>query len=176
MIIDLFQISDSEHPFSFEISPADIEWDEETARLEKTITIAGKLKKGIAQVDVAGKITGEIELDCARCLNKASYTLDFPFKAVFVTEENYTTDAEAELRGDDLEVAVYDGASIDLSELAREQILLNLPIRFVCRDDCRGLCRRCGADLNNQDCDCPTHETDPRWAALLYLQFVKYID
>ena len=63
-------------------------------------------------------------------------------------------------------LAAFEGDSIDLDELVREQILLALPTRHLCREDCKGLCQKCGADLNAGDCSCEQGETDPRWAAL----------
>lgn len=170
MIIDLFQLSEPEHRFDFEISLADISLDEESARLAKPVKIDGKLKKGIAQVDVEGTIESEMEIDCTRCLNPTLTALDFPFKVVYVTAENYTPDAEAVLRGEDLDVSVYDGEIVDLAELAREQILLNLPARFLCADDCKGLCAKCGANKNAADCGCEQKEIDPRWSALKELK------
>ena len=171
MIIDLFQLSEPTFDFNYEIPPAEIHLEEETARLEKSVKIAGSLRKGIAQTDVQGNIRAEVEIDCTRCLSSAKAPLDFPFKVTYVTEENYTQDPEAELRADDLDVAVYDGEKIDLSELAREQILLNLPTQFLCREDCRGLCAKCGADKNTVNCSCEEKEIDPRWSGLKDLRF-----
>jgi uncharacterized protein len=170
MIIDLYELSEPILDFSFEIPPAEIDLDEETARLDQPVTISGTLRRGIAQTDIAGSITGEIEIDCTRCLAPARMPLNFPFKAVYVTEENYTQDAEAELRAEDLDVAVFDGDKIDLSDLAREQILLNLPARFLCREDCRGLCAKCGVNRNTVNCNCEEKEIDPRWQGLRELQ------
>lgn len=166
MIIDLFEISDPVFDFNVEISPADIDLEEDTARIEKPVRIAGSLSKKIAQVDIAGNISAEIEIDCTRCLSPTETTLDFPFKVVYVTQENYTQNEEAELRAEDLEVAIFEGDKIDLSGLAREQILLNLPTRFLCRENCRGLCPKCGANRNAVNCNCEEKELDPRWQGL----------
>lgn len=170
MNIDLFGLQEPALDFDFEISPAEINLNEETARLEQPVKIAGTLRKKIAQVDIEGQISGEIEIDCTRCLAGVKTALDFPFRAVYVTPENYTQDAEAELRAEDLEVAVFDGHQIDLTELAREQVLLNLPTRFLCREDCRGLCPKCGANQNTVNCNCAEKEIDPRWSALKELK------
>ena len=166
MIIDLFQLSEPDLDFDFELPAAEVDLEEDTARLEKTVRLAGRLRKGIAQVDIEGRLTGEIELECTRCLTRAKTPLDFPFKAVYVTSENYTTDTEAELRAADLDVSIFEGDKIDLSELAREQILLNLPVRFLCSENCRGLCAKCGADKNTVNCNCQENEIDPRWQGL----------
>ena len=166
MIIDLLQLSDHEKDFAFELQPDEIELDEETARLNKPVKITGKLKKGIAQVDVSGEIKGEIELDCTRCIQAQKTILDIPFNVEYVSTEYYTSNKEAELGERDLEVAVYEDDKINLNELVREQILLNLPIRFYCKEDCKGLCLKCGANKNLTDCSCEEKEIDPRWSAL----------
>ena len=166
MNIDLYGLSQPAHDFDIEISAADLNLDEESARVEKPVKITGTLRKGIAQVDIEGNIRGEIEIDCTRCLAATETPIDFSFKVAYVTPENYTQDPEAELRAEDLEVAVFEGDKIDLNELAREQILLNLPIRFLCSQDCRGLCPKCGVNKNTVDCNCEEKEIDPRWEAL----------
>jgi len=62
--------------------------------------------------------------------------------------------------------AAYEGDAVDLDELVREQILLALPSRRLCREECKGLCPTCGADLNAGRCACEQREVDPRWSAL----------
>jgi uncharacterized protein len=167
MIIDLIQQTEPEIAFSFTSQP---DLEEETARVVEPVKTEGKVRKGIAQVDVEGVIRGEVEFDCTRCLTNVVQKLDIPFNAAFVTEENYTSEKEAELRSDDLDVSIYDGEKIDLTDLVREQILLNLPTQILCRDDCRGLCQKCGANLNEVNCNCEEKEIDPRWSALKNLK------
>jgi len=166
MIIELFELSEPVSDFNVELSPAEINLEEESVRLDKPVKIEGKIKKGIAQTDVEGRIAADFEMDCTRCLSVARTGLNFPFKVTFVTEENYTQDAEAELRADDLDVAIFSGDKIDLAELGREQILLNLPVRFLCEENCKGLCPKCGVNKNTVNCDCEEKEIDPRWLGL----------
>ena len=170
MVIDVVALKEPILDFKNEIPAAEMNLDEEKARLAKPVQIAGKLRKGIAQIDIEGRITGEIEIECDRCLKHRAVPLDVPFKVGYVAEEHYTEQSEAELRADDLDVDVYDGERIDLTELAREQILLNLSERFLCREDCRGLCPKCGADRNAVNCDCEEKEIDPRWQGLRELK------
>ena len=166
MIIDLFQIGEHEKDFAFELQPNEIEMDEDIARLKKAVKIAGKVKKQLAQVDVSGEIKGEIELDCTRCLQPQITVLDIPFNVEYISAEHSTSAKDAELGERDLEVAVYEDDKINLDELAREQILLSLPTRFYCKDDCCGLCPICGANKNQTDCNCEVKDVDPRWSAL----------
>jgi uncharacterized protein len=167
MIIDLIQQTETEIAFDFTTQP---DLEEESARVSKPVRAVGRVRKGIAQVDVEGRVSGEIEAECTRCLQTATHKFDVPLKAAFVTEENYTSEKEAELRSDDLDVSIYDGEKIDLTDLVREQILLDLPTQILCREDCRGLCQKCGANLNEVNCNCEENETDPRWSALKNLK------
>lgn len=170
MIIDLLQLSNTEREFVYELQPAEIVLDEESARLNKPVNVKAKLKKGIAQVDVSGEITGTIEMDCARCLLAQETPLAITFDVEFISAEHATSDKDAELGERDLEVAVYIDDKIDLNELVREQILLSLPTRFYCNDDCKGLCLKCGANKNLTNCNCDGKEIDPRWAKLKNLK------
>jgi uncharacterized protein len=167
MIIDLTKLTEPEITFDFASQP---DLEEEAARVARPVRAVGKLRKGIAQVDVEARITGEVELECTRCLREATHRLDVPLKAAFVTEENYTSEKEAEVRSADLDVSVYDGEEIDLADLVREHILLDLPTQILCREDCKGLCQQCGANLNEVNCHCEENETDPRWSALKNLK------
>ncbi len=170
MIIDLITLRDSPHEFEFSFAPEEIDLDSEYAELKNAVRVKGKLTKHIAQTDVAGTISAELKLECSRCLQKIDNDLEFAFEAAFVTPENFTASKEAELNANDLDVSVIEGNEIDLTELVREQILLNLPEQVFCREDCKGLCEKCGANRNLIDCNCKEKEIDPRWAALKNLK------
>lgn len=168
MIINLAELADNETKiFEFAAQP---DLEDETARLARPAAISGKLKKGIAQVDVSGEIDGEIEIDCARCAAASALDLKISFSVAYVSAEHYAQDREAEIKGADLEVAIYENDEVNLDELAREQITLNLPTQAFCRENCRGLCQKCGANKNMQECNCEETEVDPRWSALKNLK------
>jgi uncharacterized protein len=169
MIINLFQIENN-MPFDLSIEPSSIDLEDETISLTKPLQLIGKLTKKSVQVDVEGKINGEIELICSRCLENAATNIENAFKVAFITNDYFTTETEAELNEEDLDVSLYDGETIDLIELAREQMLLEVPTHFVCKSDCKGLCPKCGNNLNNQTCNCETKEIDPRWQSLRKLK------
>lgn len=170
MIVDLTTLKDSETLFDFSLAPEELELEGEPANLKNGVRAQVKLKKGIAQTDVEGTIFADVEIDCSRCLQPTESSLEIPFKAVFVTPENYTEEKESELNNGDLEVSIFEGNEINLTELVREQILLNLPIQVFCREDCQGLCPKCGANQNLIDCKCKENEIDPRWASLKNLK------
>ena len=170
MIIDLITLRDSPYEFEFSLTPEEIDLDGDEAELKNAIKVKGKLTKHIVQSDVEGTIGAELEIECSRCLQVIDKELEFAFEAAFVTPENFTGTKEAELNANDLDVSVFEGDKIDLTELVREQILLNLPEQVFCREDCKGLCEKCGANRNLIDCNCKEKEVDPRWAALKNLK------
>ncbi len=112
-----------------------------------------------------GSIAGFFDVSCVRCLAPASVVLDEP--EVTVT---FVSVAEAEAADWDLEDAssyAYDGDEIDLEPLVRETLVLAVPIAPLCGDGCRGLCRSCGADLNQEPCSCDQSLTASPWKAAL---------
>jgi uncharacterized protein len=85
---------------------------------------------------------------------------------VFVDASRETTERESEIAVSDMDQSLVIGGRIDLREVVREQILLALPEQVLCREDCRGLCAKCGGNRNLINCSCDRDEIDPRWAAL----------
>ncbi len=101
-----------------------------------------------------GTVEGAWEGPCRRCLTPVQGRLRTDVQELF---ESNPRDGESYRLGHD---------RVDLEPLARESLVLDLPLAPLCREDCRGLCPTCGADLNQGDCDCPPAEPDARWAAL----------
>src|SRR5262245_31530276 len=106
---------------------------------------------------------GTIELQlsplCDRCGKNFSERLTYPFELFFFTET--PADAEASAAAETLV-----GDELDLGPYLKEQTVLALPMGFLCRADCPGLCSKCGADLSTERCLCPPESPDERWAAL----------
>lgn len=166
MIIDLAALKEKRTSFDFSLPAGEINLGDEAVKLNDRVKVEGKLTQGIAQTDIEGKIFVDVELECTRCLEPVQSFMEIPFEAVFVTPENYTEAAEVQVTAEDLEVAVFEGDEVNLTELAREQILLAIPTRVFCREDCKGFCQKCGANRNLIDCNCEEKEIDPRWQGL----------
>lgn len=166
MIIDLLNLEKS--PFDFEVSfDADaINLESQTVELKNEVEVRATLTKHIMQADVEGEIFAEAETECSRCLLEITEDLRVPFEVSYVEPENYPQAQETELNEDDLSVAILNDDKIDVVELVREQILLNLPEYIYCKKDCKGLCEICAANRNLIDCKCEEKEIDPRWSAL----------
>ena len=170
MIVDLMTLGNSPLDFEFSLKAREIDLEGEQAKLKNAVNVYGTLTKHIAQTDVEATISADLEIECTRCLQAIEQKLEFVFEAAFVTKEHYTTAKEAEIGAKDLDVSIVEDDKIDLSELVREQILLNLPEQVFCREECKGLCEKCGANLNLIDCNCREKEIDPRWSALKNLK------
>lgn len=112
-----------------------------------------------------GALHGQVIGTCARCLEEYAFGVDQPF--VFVLAPRVAEVGGARLSADDMALSYYEGEEIDLTPLVHEQIILALPTRPLCGEACRGLCPRCGANLNAGACGCATTASpDPRLAAL----------
>lgn len=170
MIIDLITLEKSPFEFDLEFSPEEIDLESDEAKLKGGANLSGILTKHIVQTDIEGKINAELELECTRCLQKVDQNFEIPFQTAFVASEHFTQNKEAELNADDLDISIIEDNKINLIELVREQILLNLPEQIFCLEDCQGLCPKCGANRNLIDCNCIEKEVDPRWRGLRELK------
>jgi uncharacterized protein len=108
----------------------------------------------------------QVRLPCSRCLEPFDLKIKTGFSATAVPEIPSLIDQEAaddiELTADDLNVIAYSGDSIDLRNEIAQQIIMALPFKPLCRDTCKGLCSRCGVDLNQTSCRCsPLDEKSP---------------
>jgi uncharacterized protein len=103
-------------------------------------------------------------------LNEVIIPIEAPFDLIYLPEDPAAgKSGETELHNRDLDLAVYENDQINLDDLVLEQLELNLPIRVLCREDCRGLCSECGADLNLEECQCQK-PVDSRWQVLADLK------
>jgi DUF177 domain-containing protein len=120
----------------------------------------------IKDIRLRGRLSAGLELQCARCLEPVQRDVKREFELLYRPlgtdagrDELSVTDAEAE-------IGYYQGDGLLLEDVLREQVLLALPLKVTCREDCKGLCPHCGKNLNQEQCSCTTEVEDPRWAAL----------
>ena len=105
------------------------------------------------RVTVRGDVSGTVHLECVRCLREFDLEVSVPF-TIFADRRGSSTSAEEEVLERDDYMLFHDGRRLDLRESVRETLLLELPITPYCREDCPGLCPKCGADLNLGPCGC----------------------
>jgi len=170
MKVDLLSLTDEPRPFSFSIDKDNVDLETEGIKVVGDVEMIGEVGRNAAKTDVRGSVKAPLETDCTRCLTPIRRELDVVFQIDFVGREMLPGSKETHLESNDLDTDILEGDEIDLAEIAREQILLNLPETTLCREDCRGICPTCGTDLNEGDCRCGEDEIDPRWAALKNLK------
>jgi len=107
-----------------------------------------------------GRIDAPMSGRCARCAEMYPFPVEAEFHFL-VTPRDEGDDATGE---EDVDLSVYDGDEVDLAPLVRERVLLSLPTMPLCNEECRGLCPRCGTNLNSEQCTCPVSDGDPRMA------------
>jgi uncharacterized protein len=139
-----------------------LEWGRLTGRLEKDDD---------QSVHFRGRLQARLRLHCGRCLEPFVNDLDEELDLFYMPRGAETGDEEqeqdVELSDRDMVVAYYVDGRIDLGESVREQIHLAVPLRRLCREDCRGLCPSCGLNRNTASCDCrPAETADERLAPL----------
>ena len=117
------------------------------------------------EVFLTGEVSAGAAASCARCAEEFMATNRRQFRYVMAPKA-VGYDKRADLCADDLEFSLYEGENIDLTPLVREQVLLALADRPLCREDCKGLCLHCGSNLNEGDCGCTSEARDPRLTVL----------
>ena len=122
------------------------------------------------QIRVWGTLHMRLEMVCARCLEPVSEEISRDFDLYYQPMSKIARDEEAQLKDEDTEIAFFEGDGLFLADVLAEQVNLALPMKVICRSDCRGLCPHCGASLNNEECRCEAHSADPRMAPLARLK------
>jgi uncharacterized protein len=170
--IEVESLTGAAKPFAHTYRPEEVALDEdEHARLTSPAVVEGVASRKGEEVRLRGKIKTEVEVACDRCLAAVRRPLEVEFDTAFIPQESEAGKTEnVELLSADMGLAAYEGDAVDLDELVREQVVLALPSRRLCREECKGLCPKCGADLNAGDCSCERGEIDPRWSALAGLK------
>ena len=110
------------------------------------------------------------EMPCARCLDPVAHRLEEHFDLLFRPTGVDASAAEHAISTSDTEIGYYEGGRLAVEDVLREQVLLSLPARALCRDDCKGLCPRCGSNRNSETCACNESHVDARWSALADLR------
>ena len=135
------------------IDPSELEPDIPAHGLAEALSFIGRASRNGAGVVVKGNLAGSVRSQCSRCLGDFKAPVDMGVDTMFLPRSEREDD-EAEIADDDENFSYYDGDSIDLLREIKDLIIVSLPIKSICSDDCKGLCPHCGADLNASPCQC----------------------
>ena len=128
-------------------------------------------------VEIDGDIETSVRLPCSRCLRpfeislKPHFTLTYMRRATDIIED--AEPKEVELSAEDMGIVYFQGEKINLKDTIQEQVIMEFPLRALCKQDCKGLCPRCGADLNEDPCDCDRRSWPGKFAVLKNLKLEK---
>jgi len=122
------------------------------------------------QIRIYGTFHTRLEMVCARCLDTVVEEVSKNFDLFYRPVNSVSREEEFRLNLDDTEIAFFEGDGLFLADVLAEQVNLSLPMKVICRSDCRGLCPHCGVNLNQEECRCETHAADPRLAPLARLK------
>ncbi|MCS7314934.1 MAG: DUF177 domain-containing protein [Bryobacterales bacterium] len=154
-------------PIAEVFSPGAVDYFDAHLRQVSDLVVRGVaiLRQPTMEILVKGHLSVEMQADCDRCLEPASFPLSLDFDLVYQPLPAAMPE-EVVLSPEETEIAFYRGLGIELADVVREQVLLALPMRRVCRPDCRGICPVCGGNRNLVNCGCRQEWVDDRWAAL----------
>jgi uncharacterized protein len=138
----------------------------ESYRVAEPVELDVDLHKDKDRFRFEGTVRTVLELPCSRCLEPFRLPVDAAIDLRYLPASELSSDDERELSEEDVDVSYYRDDQIDLTELLREQFYLTLPMKPLCRDDCRGLCPQCGVNRNTGTCECGPAWEDPRLAGL----------
>jgi uncharacterized protein len=166
MQIELTNLKDGGGNFAHVYHPEELDLLDERVRLAGPASVNGVVRRTDDKVVVVGRAEAPARIECDRCLKPVELPVSTDFSVDYITGRDYESTNVVELTEDEMSLSVFAGDAIDLDEIVREQVLLAVPARALCQQDCKGICPTCGADRNAGACDCETSEIDPRWEAL----------
>jgi len=124
----------------------------------------------VADIRLRGRFQGEFQVPCARCVEAVQIPLQGEYDLIFRPAGADSDGIDRSISADETEIGYYQKDSLLLEDVLREQVLLSLPVRTLCKPDCNGLCPRCGKNRNLEPCTCEEGSNDPRWEALADLR------
>jgi len=171
----IFTLTELEHhPILFDVvyQPGELGLPEELHQMGE-LRVNGSaelLKNTLGEIRLRGHLSVELETACDRCLEPAKVPVDSDFDLFYRPLEKVETHGEIHLEEGEIDISFYEGDGLALRDALREFVLLSIPMRTVCREDCLGLCPVCGENRNLKACGCTVETRDERWAGLKGLE------
>jgi uncharacterized protein len=166
MLLDLTRYRQPLTHFTKAFQPDDAGAEGEAYRVVEPVDLDFDLHKDKERFRIDGTLRTVLEMSCSRCLEPYRLPVDAVLNLRYLPVSERSSDDEKEIAEEDVDISFYQDDQIDLTELLREQFYLALPMKPLCREDCRGLCPQCGVNRNTGTCDCGDGWEDPRLAPL----------
>jgi uncharacterized protein len=179
MLITVLDLEQEPIQFDLAIEPGVIDYGAEAAQ-KGSLAVEGRADlieenhggetrgahRVVQDIRLRGSYRGRFEVQCARCLDPVELPLQGQFDVLFRPLGADGGAPERSISTSETEIGYYRDGGLALEDVLREQVLLSLPARSLCGEDCKGLCPRCGLNLNSESCTCDTAPVDPRRSAL----------
>ena len=165
MFLDIHELELHKIHFDQTLRPGQIDLGRDVTQVEP-LRIRGWAELLETEIHLQGSLRTEVELVCDRCLEPMRHKSEVDFDLYYRPMATIAESVEVEIAKDELDIGFYEGNGLALEETAKEQILLALPMKNICRPDCAGLCPQCGKNRNLSDCGCQPAMQDPRWSTL----------
>lgn len=166
MFIAIEQLEERPVRFHEVFAPGRIDYAMEGLSQAVGLRVRGTASLLNREIHIQGHLETEIEGACARCLEPVRQVVDKDFDLYYHPLSDCPRAEELQVPPGEEELGFYQGEGLLLEDVAKEQVLLTLPMRTICREDCRGLCPRCGVNRNLERCTCVPEPLDPRWEGL----------
>ncbi len=142
--------------FENEVDVSDADFSEFDAFFSENVKVLGHVKNVVGVVELSAHVDCNYNTSCSRCGSELTKSLSFDFKQTYVKQET----AEAE------DALTLEGKTIDLKDIVCKNIVLHLPLKQLCKEDCKGICQQCGTNLNEKECDCVDEYFNPQFEIL----------
>ena len=162
MIIQISNLSDGDYHYTFDKEVKEIGLSEP---FFGNIFVESQLQKSQRQIILNSKLNVNVNFECDRCDVEYEQELTNEFKIVYLFSSEI--DDEDKI---DLKYIPFETDTINITTDIRDYALLAIPMKKLCKEDCKGLCINCGKNLNEENCSCKTDEIDPRWLPLKKLR------
>ena len=154
MKINVHAVPDAGLELTDDISAEELGLDTDEIEVVGTCHLSVRVRKLAAAFQVASQARVTVAQECARCLEPIERTIEPKFDMIYEEAGAAHARTEEHIRQGDLGITFFSDSEIDLSSEIKQALRLALPLKPLCREDCRGLCPRCGASLNTGECEC----------------------
>ncbi len=161
MIIDLSEVMKDyggRVQISGDVFMEDVAFLGETFSFDAPLHIEGSITNNTKSLELKAKVEGHAGVQCARCRKPLTVPVKFSVREILARDDGTVSH--------DDDVVLFSGYELDLKDIVINSFLMNVSAKYLCGEDCKGLCLKCGADLNEGECGCQREDIDPRWAAL----------
>ncbi len=166
MQIAIEHLAEGLHPIHIEDTPAADFLPDEDCRFASPVKVDGTLTVSENSLVLQADIGVDLTFSCGRCLEDMEEHISGEIATYYEKTDRAIPEGEELTEADDVEILDYSAKTIDLRRRIAELVNLNMPMKPLCSDDCKGLCPECGRNLNEGACGCGTRQEDPRWHTL----------